>query len=245
MKGWIMQIIRTIRRTVATVILTAGLAYPACAAVCPKGIGGCPSPGRCFLFTDADANSFCDYTSRTGSQVPAGPGLPARPHPPRHRYPERLRLHRPHSWCNILLRQPHSFSGICSHAVGDCHNTAHRKPPQQSLQNTSPGGILDTIHLSVPLAGIPFFFLSSRASSSLLIRTGIARNTVQTDACLRSCALGLLWPRHLPDHHSVLAGGALAGTTCALICMGAGTLLAAYLWYCRRDDPEGCTRALS
>jgi len=62
-----MQISRLFRRAVATVIVTAGLAYPACAAVCPKGIGGCPSPGRCFLFVDADGNSLCDYTSRTAT----------------------------------------------------------------------------------------------------------------------------------------------------------------------------------
>ena len=68
-----MQITKTFRRAVATVILTAGLAYPACAAVCPKGIGGCPSPGRCFLFVDADGNTLCDYTARTGSQVQSAP----------------------------------------------------------------------------------------------------------------------------------------------------------------------------
>jgi polyferredoxin len=61
------KIIRTIRRIIASSLLTTGLVYPACAAVCPKGIGGCPSPGRCFLFTDADANTLCDYTSRAGT----------------------------------------------------------------------------------------------------------------------------------------------------------------------------------
>jgi polyferredoxin len=41
---------------------TVTLVQPACAAVCPRGIGGCVYPGRCFLFTDADGNSLCDYT---------------------------------------------------------------------------------------------------------------------------------------------------------------------------------------
>lgn len=50
------------RRLVAGLVGAAGLAYPACAAVCPRGIGGCPFPGRCFLFTDVDANAACDYT---------------------------------------------------------------------------------------------------------------------------------------------------------------------------------------
>jgi polyferredoxin len=55
------------RKWIGTAILTAGLAYPACAAICPKGIGGCPSPGRCFLFVDADGNSVCDYTKTAGT----------------------------------------------------------------------------------------------------------------------------------------------------------------------------------
>lgn len=64
-----MHITRQLRRILTTTILTAGLAYPACAAVCPKGIGGCTSPGRCSLFIDADGNSLCDYTGRSGSSV--------------------------------------------------------------------------------------------------------------------------------------------------------------------------------
>jgi len=51
---------------IAGIIGTMGLAYPACAAICPKGHGSCPYPGKCFLYTDADANSVCDYT-RTAS----------------------------------------------------------------------------------------------------------------------------------------------------------------------------------
>lgn len=49
-------------RLLAGLVGAAGLSYPACAAVCPRGIGGCPYPGRCFLFTDVDANAVCDYT---------------------------------------------------------------------------------------------------------------------------------------------------------------------------------------
>ncbi|MDD1694523.1 MAG: 4Fe-4S binding protein [Methanoregula sp.] len=66
-----MKITTSIRKYLATALLTAGLAYPACAAVCPKGIGGCTSPGRCFLFTDTDGNSLCDYTARSSSSTPA------------------------------------------------------------------------------------------------------------------------------------------------------------------------------
>ena len=67
-----MHITTKIRRPLATVLLTAGLAYPACAAICPKGIGGCTSPGRCSLFADADGNSLCDYTTRSGSSTTPG-----------------------------------------------------------------------------------------------------------------------------------------------------------------------------
>jgi len=52
--------------TLGTTLLT----QPVCAAVCPKGIGGCPYPGRCFLFTDADGNSFCDYTRTAVTGTP-------------------------------------------------------------------------------------------------------------------------------------------------------------------------------
>lgn len=61
-----------IRRTLATALLSLGLAYPACAAVCPKGIGGCTSPGRCSLFTDTDGNTLCDYSGRSGSSTTGG-----------------------------------------------------------------------------------------------------------------------------------------------------------------------------
>ncbi|MBT8508254.1 hypothetical protein AZH53_07535 [Methanomicrobiaceae archaeon CYW5] len=50
---------------------TAMLAAPACAAVCPKGIGNCPYPGRCLMYTDADGNRLCDFTA-TDAGSPAG-----------------------------------------------------------------------------------------------------------------------------------------------------------------------------
>lgn len=71
-----MAIRGTVYRLLAGLIGAAGLAYPACAAVCPRGIGGCPFPGRCFLFTDLDANSVCDYTRTavtTGTTTTATP----------------------------------------------------------------------------------------------------------------------------------------------------------------------------
>ncbi len=67
-----MNIRTMMKRLVGGFVSATGLAYPACAAVCPRGIGGCPYPGRCFLFTDADANAACDYTrtSVTGAVTP-------------------------------------------------------------------------------------------------------------------------------------------------------------------------------
>lgn len=69
-----MKFTASARKYVAAALVTAGFAYPACAAVCPKGIGGCTSPGRCFLFTDADGNSLCDYTAGSGSSTHSFPG---------------------------------------------------------------------------------------------------------------------------------------------------------------------------
>jgi ferredoxin-type protein NapH len=69
----IMTIPRSIRRITVGILGTTGLAYPACAAICPRGWGGCPFPGRCFLYTDIDANSLCDYTAPGASvKPPAG-----------------------------------------------------------------------------------------------------------------------------------------------------------------------------
>ena len=48
---------------------TITLAQPVCAAICPRGIGGCIYPGRCFLFTDMDGNSLCDYTRTAITQA--------------------------------------------------------------------------------------------------------------------------------------------------------------------------------
>jgi polyferredoxin len=59
--------------TISGVLGTITLAQPVCAAVCPRGIGGCVYPGRCFLFTDMDGNSLCDYTRTAITQVTKTP----------------------------------------------------------------------------------------------------------------------------------------------------------------------------
>ena len=66
-----MEFPQWLRRGLAGVIGAAGLTYPACAAICPRGKGYCPYPGSCLLYTDVDTNSICDYTPRSAS--PATP----------------------------------------------------------------------------------------------------------------------------------------------------------------------------
>lgn len=56
-----MKIIKNFRRNFAIFLITIGFSYPSCALICPKGIGGCISPGKCLLFVDADDNLICDY----------------------------------------------------------------------------------------------------------------------------------------------------------------------------------------
>lgn len=224
-----MKIIRTIRRTIATVILTAGLAYPVCAAVCPKGIGGCPSPGRCFLFTDADGNALCDYTARTSTQVLAGPGSsgPATPaQTPVSIVPTATPTPTPGVTSSSTTAQ---FSPVSAPTQSVTAITPSPETPITVLQNTSSGGILDTIHVSVPLA-VTVLFLLFASIFFALIRTGIAG--IRIERPLPALGLSSLLALGFSlMATSVLSGDAIAGTTYALIYLGAGTLLAAYLWY--------------
>lgn len=64
---------------------TAFVTTPAFAAICPKGIGNCPYPGRCMLYSDADGDRLCDFNLTdadalssnvtTTSSLPSDPGL--------------------------------------------------------------------------------------------------------------------------------------------------------------------------
>ena len=218
-----MQITTSIRRTIASVLLTAGLIYPACAAVCPKGIGGCTSPGRCFLFVDADGNTLCDYTARTVSQASAGPvsSGPSAPVNPQ-----------------ISIRatatpatDPTSVQ-VSSLPVSTPSETSVPAMPDTTasvLQNTSSGSFLDALHLSAPITETALFLMFT-GILFVFIRTGILgiriEKTLPALALSSLCALGISL-----IVTSFLAGAAVAGTTYALCYMGAGTLLAAYLWH--------------
>jgi ferredoxin-type protein NapH len=215
-----MQIRTKIRRTLATLLLSAGLAYPVCAAVCPKGIGGCLTPGRCFLFTDADGNAFCDYTSRTGAPAPAQSTIPATASPAPG--PTTVQVTTtPAPTGQAVLVSP---TGSPALPVTGLNETA-----TAVTRNTSGGGFFDTIHLSAPLGGTVLFLILTGIFFAL-IRTGVFGIPVRkTRPALALSALFGLGTSLIIT--CILAGDISSGTTYALIYMGAGTLLAAYLWY--------------
>ena len=215
-----MQITKTFRRAVATVILTAGLAYPACAAVCPKGIGGCPSPGRCFLFVDADGNTLCDYTARTGSQVQSAPVV-SRPEVS----PAPVTVHTtpaPDLSSARVTTAPAPGSSVASVTPApDTTVTALQSTPSGEFAGSLPVSTLVTeILLFLLVAGIIFALIRTGGAG---IRIGRPLPALGLSSLL---ALGVSLMAT-----SLLTGGTIAGTTYALIFMGAGTLLAAGLWY--------------
>ena len=213
-----MQVTTSIRRIIASVLLTAGLVYPACAAVCPKGIGGCTSPGRCFLFVDADGNTLCDYTARTGSQASAGPATPVNPQ-------TSIKA------AATTAADPTSIqsSSLPVSAPSGTPVTAAPDTTASVLQNTSSGSFLDTLHLSAPIAEAALFLIFTGILFAF-IRTGILG--IRIEKTLPALALSSLFALGISlIVTSFLAGAAVAGLTYALCYMGAGTLLAAYLWH--------------
>jgi ferredoxin len=215
-----MQIIKTIRRAVATVILTAGLAYPACAAVCPKGIGGCPSPGRCFLFVDADGNTLCDYTVRASSQVQTAPVVSR---PEVSQAPATVHT-TPAPDLSSVQVTTESAPGSSVASVSPAPDTT-----MTTLHSTPPGEFTGSLPVSAPVTEILLFILVAGILFTL-IRTGVAGIRIGRPlpalglSCLLALGVSLMAT-------SLLTGGTIAGTTYALIFMGAGTLLAAGLWY--------------
>lgn len=218
-----MQITPSIRRTIASVLLIAGLTYPACAAVCPKGIGGCTSPGRCFLFVDADSNTLCDYTSRTASQtstdqVSYGSATP-------------VNSQNSFQVTSTSIADPTSLPVTPVPGSSPSVTSLSSVPDTTTsvLQTSSYGGFLDTIHFSAPLAEAILFFLFAGIFFTL-IKSGILG--IRIEKTLPALALSSLFALSFSlIMTSFLAGTAIAGTTYALCYIGSGTLLAAYLWY--------------
>ena len=227
-----MQITRSLRRTVAATVLAAGLAYPACAAVCPKGIGGCTSPGRCFLFVDADGNSLCDYTGRTG---PAATGYPSRPGS---------------SATPAATPAPSSpASAPETQVTGTPSPAASSAVPQDAAQGSSvtagvPASSPDSATAiaqgtsSGTSSVFPFSFLFTEIVLFILF-TGIifalvrsGRAGIRVEKTLPALVLSGLYGLGLSlVTTSLVTGSVVPGTTCALVLMGAGTLPAAYLWH--------------
>jgi ferredoxin len=210
-----MQITKTFRRAVATVILTAGLAYPACAAVCPKGIGGCPSPGRCFLFTDADTNSLCDYTSRSGSQ--ASGALPSRPGTPAS------------AQTAVQTTTTPVPDPVTTHISATTAPAQGQNTSAGLLQSQTSGGFPGSLHLS-PVMTEVILFLILAGIFFALFRTGMLGLPVRKTrpALALSALFGLGTSLILT---CVLTGSTASGTTYALVYLSTGTLLAAYLWH--------------
>lgn len=223
----------SVRRIAASAILATGLAYPACAAVCPKGIGGCTSPGRCFLFVDADANSLCDYTGRTGSQ--SSGSFPSRPAPSA---PTQSTVQATASpAANPVSVQVTTTPAPADQAVSiattsfpvDQGTAATPGNTTAGIQNTSSGGFLDFMHISPIIAEVILFFILTGIFFAL-IRAGVMGGNVrETRPALALSALFGLGTSLILT--SILSGSTAAGTTYALVYMAAGTLLAAYLWY--------------
>jgi len=210
-----MQVIKSIRRTLASLLLTAGLVYPACAAVCPKGIGGCPTPGRCFLFTDADGNALCDYTSRAVSLPARTPSaIPTQPTSPVTATP---------------TPEPSVVQVTTTSVPATPLNTPSPGFAASVPENPPPGGFFDTILQSALVTEILLFLLVAGVLFAL-VRTGKAGVRIQ--GTLPALAFSSLFGLGLSlITTSLLTGDPGAGTVYALTCMGIGTVLAAYLWH--------------
>ena len=210
-----MQVMKSIRRTLASLLLTAGLVYPACAAVCPKGIGGCPTPGRCFLFTDADGNALCDYTSRAISLPARSPSsCPDTAHNP---------------VTATLTPEPSAVQVTTTSAPATPMSTPSPDFAVSVPESPPSGGFFGTILQSTLVTEILLFLLFAGILFAL-VRTGKAG--IRTGGTLPALALSSLFGLGLSlITTSLLTGDTAAGTVYALTYMGIGTLLAAYLWH--------------
>jgi polyferredoxin len=224
-----MKKISSVRKFAVSVLLTAGLAYPACAAVCPKGIGGCPSPGRCFLYVDADTNSLCDYTGRTGSQtsgnLPSRPGTSTGNTATAQVSPAPA----PDTAASASTGQALSGTSASSQTALSTPSVPVSDPPASALQSTSFGGLPDTLPITVPLAEVILFLVMTGVFFAILKRGAFGIKPRETRPALGLAAFFGLGTSLILT--CLLAGSATAGTTYALVYMTAGTLLAAYLWH--------------
>ncbi|MCK9581723.1 MAG: 4Fe-4S binding protein [Methanoregula sp.] len=202
--------------------MTTGLAYPACATVCPKGRSGCPSPGHCFLYTDADGNSLCDYTSSTGSATTSG-SIPSRPG-------ASSQASSTAQVTTIPVTDPTMTSSTASSVSASqvTQVTLSQDTATSELTSSSSSGTSDILSMSAFMTEAVIFLLFTGIIFGL-VRSGVMG--IRVEKTLPALALSSLFGLCLSlIATSFITGGAIAGTTSALIYMGAGTLLAMYLW---------------
>jgi polyferredoxin len=181
----------------------SALAQPVCAAICPRGKGECPYPGKCFLYVDGDHNSLCDYTLRAVAPAPQTPA--------------------PIVHTTTITPAANAVPVVQTPTIVPVIPVV----PSPPLTPATPGiieflqthplliGIILFILLTAlflwvfrqDIGGIRFHTITGRLAFFALLSLGIAGILV----CL-------------------LMGEAASGTVFALVYMIAGTVLAAYLW---------------
>lgn len=208
-----MEFPRLLRRGLAGVIGAAGLAYPVCAAICPRGRGNCPYPGRCFLYTDVDTNSICDYTARSASPAPPAthPPLPVTPVP---------------DIAASSLPVPPTIPS----APGVGSSTLTVSPAATTTSNVSlsltpnPGFLLPDALLIGILAGILIVILLF-----FLFRSGILGIKIpKAGPALGAASLFALGIGEMATF--LLLGEETLASAFAVVYLLAGTVLAAYVW---------------
>lgn len=202
---------RRLKRIPVTILAAAGLAYPACAAICPRGRGGCPFPGRCFLYVDADVNSLCDYTSPASNpSLPSGT-IPSNSAP-----------------SNTAVVSSSSPSGS---AVVPGQAPAGSVPLVQATSPTVPVQPDPGFFTAIPDA-----FVTGIAAGALLIilffailKSGLLG--VKIDRNSPALAVAALFALGIASMVSCLLSGAEAEASLfAAVYLLAGSLLAAYAW---------------
>jgi ferredoxin-type protein NapH len=200
-----MTVRQWLRRSIAGIAGVAGLAYPACAAICPKGGGFCPYPGRCFLYTDVDANSLCDYTTRSAATIT--PRVTTTPTP------------------GVTSTTP----GVTPTTPATPPVTPAETTSNLTSQPAQPGtGLLPGIIPGILQTGIISFSLLC-AMFFLTFRSGLfGIRITRTGPALAASALFALGISEVVTF--LLAGEETLAAAFAMVYLLAGTLLAAYTW---------------
>jgi ferredoxin-type protein NapH len=176
------------------------LAQPVCAALCPRGRGQCPYPGKCFLYVDGDHNSLCDYTLTAGtpSQQPV--------------------VH-----ATTIAPAVNTVPAVQTTTIAPTVTIA----PVSPLTPASPG-IIAFLQAHPLLIGIILFVCLTALFLWMFHReTGGIRFRTFRGRLVFSLLLGLGIAEIIV---CLLMGEAASGTVFALIYMVTGTVLAAYLW---------------